>query len=79
MNRLNPDRAKDERDLEMLHLLDVARKGPDFVGARFGVTRGQIAGLRNRTTGSKARTEHRCLCEKPENKDGGMPARWWAA
>lgn len=79
MNRTDPGRAKDERDLEILHLLDIEGVGPTAVIGRFGVTKGQIAGIRNRATGEKARAEHRCLCEKPENKDGGMPARWWAA
>lgn len=76
-----PDRAArrdDERILRILHLLDVARAGPDFVGHEYDLTRGQIAGMRNRTTGAAAIARHPCECKRPENMDGGMPAKWWA-
>lgn len=71
-------RRDDERILMILHLLDVERAGPDAVGRESGKSRGQIAGMRNRATGAAAIARHPCECKKRENKDGGMPAKWWA-
>lgn len=36
-----------------------------------------IMGMINRVR--RAAAMHPCLCRRPENRDGGMPERWWAA
>lgn len=69
------NRRGDLQMLQMLHLLEVERIGPDAVAERFGLTRGAIAGLRHRTSGAARKAP--CACKKAENRDGGMPALWW--
>lgn len=77
MRRLEvyPDtRAGDLRFLEMLHV--VATQRSSVAQAEFELTRGQVAGLRTRY--SRADPKKPCQCRRKGNRDGGMPARWWA-
>lgn len=72
-----PDsRAGDELMLEDHDLLATLKSGE--VQRRFGLTPGQVAGFRSRYLRGEGK-QGRCACTKPENRDGGMPARWWAA
>lgn len=72
-----PIKTRDD-DLRVLKILDQADHG-DASGARerFGLTNGTLQGLRNRTVYAAGRIP--CECAKPENRDGGMPRRWWAS
>lgn len=70
------DRAQDLRDLLMLHLLENEGYSAAELAPRFGTSRAAIEGFRNRTSTFVRRMG--CACEKPENRDGGMPERWWA-
>lgn len=70
-----PDtRAGDLRFLEMLDV--VATQRSSAAQERFGLTRGQVAGLRTRF--SRADPKAPCKCRRKANRDGGMPPRWWA-
>lgn len=76
MARFEPTRRDDLRDLQILHMLEVERAGGTAVAARFGMTRSAVQGLAYRM--NTAATREPCACVRPENRDGGMPARWWA-
>ena len=73
-------RATDERDLQILHLLDHGDSGAPLTGAvvaqRMGMTRSAVLGLKSRTSGAAGKIP--CRCRKKKNRDGGMPPRWWA-
>ena len=62
-------------DSEVLDVMHRATRGDTYVsiGADYGVTRSAIAGMVMRIR----EAELPCACTKPENRDGGMPARWW--
>ena len=63
-------------DAMILQALDMhERQGPaaDLVGQRFGVSRSAVLGLIKRIRDADVP----CGCVRPENRDGGMPARWW--
>ncbi|MBY6160017.1 hypothetical protein KUV73_03995 [Mameliella alba] len=71
-----PDtRAGDVRFLQMLEAVATQKSGE--VQRRFGLTRGQVAGLRTRYC--RADPETPDTCRRKANRDGGMPARWWAS
>jgi hypothetical protein len=63
-------------DAEVLDVMHRATRGDTYVsiGADYGVTRSAIAGMVMRIR----EADLPCECTKPENRDGGMPARWWA-
>ena len=62
-------------DSEVLDVMHRATRGDTYVsiGADYGVTRSAIAGMVMRIR----EADLPCECTKPENRDGGMPARWW--
>lgn len=67
-------------DGEILHVLDMKQEGhsaaniAEAMSARVGVRfrKNQIIGQI-----AKCEEDIACECEKPENKDGGMPEGWW--
>lgn len=67
-------RAEDLCLLEKLHLKD--NRGLTFaqIAERFGVSRSSVAGSIDRVNAALAP----CAAKNPENRDGGMPERWWA-
>lgn len=71
----------DREMLEALHCRDAhgltALETAQRLTSDFGkpITRGQVIGVTSRVSTESAQVE--CQCAKPENKDGGMPARWW--
>lgn len=75
-----PTRADDIVFLELLDARDrVGMRGPalrDHMRRLTGEpwTNGRVQGLLYRV----ARDFTECTCEEPENRDGGMPPRWWA-
>lgn len=75
MPAAQPSRADDER---LLNIIDLKVKGlvsgPD-IRRRYGLTNSALSGIMNRYRHS----DEPCACEKPENRDGGMPDRWWSA
>lgn len=71
-------------DLVVLELLDahqrVGLRGAKLRAHMAGITRSAWANGRLQGALSRNRVEAEpCACAKPENMDGGMPARWWAA
>jgi len=82
-----PSRSDDEG---LLHLLDLRDEhGLTFteMAERTGRTRSSIAGAFKRFRDGDMKFVQRCAdqglpycaCQKPENRDGGMPVRWWKA
>ena len=69
-------RESDEQILSFLHMRHTL--GMDFseIGRAHGVTKNTAIGAVNRV--DNASNAVLCWCRKPENKDGGMPAEWWA-
>ena len=72
-----------ERDIELLEMLDaydrLGLRGDDLRAHLRGATGAQWTN--GRVQGVRARIRHAelpCACAKPEDKDGGMPERWWA-
>ena len=69
--------ATREQDLELLHILDLHKNQ--------GLSGGKIAKQLKTTKNSIIGKIHRvrmdeileCRCVRLENKDGGMPPRWW--
>lgn len=72
----NTTRSDDIRVLNILHDLEEAGLESRVVREKYGLTRGAMAGIRDRFLGSK--THLPCACHKPENRDGGMKPKWWA-
>jgi hypothetical protein len=68
-------RTDDERLLEILD----AKFNSDLAHAdvlrKFNISNGALQGLVHRTVKDKTP----CKCRKKANRDGGMPARWWAS
>lgn len=71
-------------DLVVLELLDAHER----LGLRGGALRNHMTRITQERWGngrlqgalSRFRVDPEpCACVKPENQDGGMPARWWAA
>ena len=65
-------------DVDILRALDM-HEGQGLTaaeaGRRMGVSRSAVLGVIHRINKDADRVP--CLCQKPENRDGGMPARWW--
>lgn len=68
-------RADDERLLAILDVMHGSKLAAAAIRARFGLTNGQLQGIRLRDRMSVLP----CACKKPENRDGGMPALWWSS
>ncbi|OWU80445.1 hypothetical protein [Phaeobacter sp. 22II1-1F12B] len=64
-----------EDDLRALHVIDLRTKGQLTTQLRkdMALTNSSIQGMMKRYRDS----DLPCLCEKPENQNGGMPDRWW--
>ncbi|WP_136441611.1 hypothetical protein [Pacificoceanicola onchidii] len=69
-------RKDDEFDLEVMARLDVDLASPAQVGRGMGLTKGQVSGIKHRMIEASKVCPDAAI--KPENQDGGMPARWWA-
>lgn len=67
-------RADDERLLRMLDLRDNEGATSTLLAARFCMSRGAVIGAMQRADQAVLP----CACKKRENRDGGMPRRWWA-
>ncbi|WP_026756688.1 hypothetical protein [Sediminimonas qiaohouensis] len=72
-------------DLELLEILDMheargmsMREIAKLLSARQRrlVTRNSVLGRVHRVR--KDMEKHQCRATRPENRDGGMPERWWA-
>ncbi len=65
-------------DMATLEVLDLWYQGysASEIAKQFGVSRSAILGLVHRVRADTDRFPSEAT--KPENKDGGMPARWWA-
>lgn len=68
-------------DQQMLEILD-KRERVGLTGAKIaealGVSRSAILGLLFRLNRDTDLAEQGSIVTKPENRDGGMPVRWWA-
>lgn len=62
--------------LDMLHRHENLGDSAATVGARHGINKNMVLGMFFRVR--KAHEAIQCACRKPENRDGGMPALWWA-
>lgn len=70
-------REDDLRDLEILHRRETLGMTAARAGYRLGKSKAAVIGFQHRVTSACA--DHSCACAKPENMDGGMPAKWWEA
>ncbi|MEI4470942.1 hypothetical protein [Frigidibacter sp. MR17.24] len=63
-------------DQQLLQMLEWREDGASMqaIGNRLGRSRNAVIGALNRLRAD----DQPCLCRKPENRDGGMPRRWWA-
>ena len=61
--------------LEALYMRDVEHKTFTPIAKRFKKSRAAMIGALYRINDDLAR--HPCEATKPENRDGGMPDRWW--
>jgi len=68
-------RLNDEMVLNVLHLRATTDLTAVEVGQRVGRTRGSVLGMEKRIRDAGVQP---CHCVRPENKDGRMPAKWWA-
>lgn len=68
-------RQDDERILEIIDAVLDPTAGYKGAMAKFGATKGAVAGIMNRYRASALP----CKCRRKANKNGGQPARWWAA
>lgn len=75
MSGNNPTRQDDETVLKILHRIDVLGIKYGEAGAPFGKSRSAVSGMIHHLRRQEVTA---CACEKPENRDGGMPTRWWA-
>lgn len=68
------DRKDDE---VLLNVLDAISRGCKTKAIReeFGITNAAVQGIKHR----HRKSDLPCECKKPENRDGGMSERWWAA
>lgn len=69
-------RYDDEEVLHLLHLRDHDGLTAAQAAKATGRSRSSVLGIEKRVRDQCQR--HFDLCTKPENQDGGMPARWWA-
>lgn len=66
--------ATREEDLYVLNILDMYdRYSSPKIAKKLGMTKNTVLGKIYRVR----KVEQPCRCIKPENKDGGMPNRWW--
>ena len=68
-----------EDDMRLLWMLDAHETcGQPLaeIARAEGVTRNTVAGLIYRVR--READAMACLCRRPENRDGGMPRRWWS-
>lgn len=69
-----PARQADEALLNVLDAIYVRGLSGTALREATGLSKGALAGIRSRYRDS----DLPCECVKAENKDGGMPSRWWA-
>ncbi|MCA0851407.1 hypothetical protein [Salipiger thiooxidans] len=80
-------RSEDERLLKLLHYRDNEGMSLAAAAKMVGMSRGAAIGQAYRVREREREFEEDCArrgvpvcaCLKPENCDGGMPARWWNA
>lgn len=77
----NYSRSEDIVALELLDLADrQGLRGAELRRRMAEITRNSWSNGRVQGLLSRLRLEPEpCACARPENRDGGMPARWWAA
>ncbi len=68
-------RLDDEVALQILHLRDTTDLTAEHIGRRVGKTRSAVLGIVKRIRDEPIAP---CECLRPENRDGGMPPRWWS-
>ncbi len=75
----NPSRMRHfprSDDLVILEALDMRytqKLGSTEIGRRLGLTKNAVIGKISRINNE----DSSCSCQRPENKDGGMPVAWW--
>lgn len=69
-------REDDERVLEALHAHEVEGLSSAKAGKRAGMSRAAVCGIVKRVRAEA--DKHPCRCRRKANRDGGMPAKWWA-
>jgi transposase len=67
----------DEMVLEILHLVEGEGLTRRAAGARVGVSTNSVAGIVHRVRTAERDLGWEDEARKPENRDGGMPPRWW--
>jgi hypothetical protein len=70
--------SREWTDREVLDILDLTERqglSAAVVAVRMRCTRSAILGLRYRINAASNEVED--VAKRPENRDGGMPARWW--
>lgn len=67
----------DEMCLRALHAVDVEGVSRAVVARRMGVSRSAVIGILHRINAETDAVLEKC--KKPENRDGGMPDKWWQA
>jgi len=70
------DRADDMILLEMLHLRATTGMSHREIGRKFGRSKNAVIGALHRI--NKEADAVSCRCRRKHNRDGGMPAMWWA-
>ena len=68
-------RKGDMRLLELLHMTECEGMTRKAAGKRFGMTKSAVIGQLDRI----GKAMQPSTATRPENRDGGMPAKWWAA
>ena len=69
---------RDWTDLEVLEVMDLTERqglSAAVVAVRMRCSRSAILGLRFRVNSDSDKVAD--VAKRPENRDGGMPARWW--
>jgi hypothetical protein len=69
-----PTRQDDEEILEMLFMRDGLGMYKSAIARKLSVTKNTVIGKLFRV---KAEEVLDCNCTRPENRDWGMPERWW--
>jgi hypothetical protein len=70
--------SREWTDREVLDIPDLTERqglSAAVVAVRMRCTRSAILGLRYRINAASNEVED--VAKRPENRDGGMPARWW--
>ena len=71
-------RAEDELILQALHLFHNEGLTSTQVAQRIGKSQAAVCGIMKRVRDANGPDEVACACRRTENRDGGMPPRWWA-